>query len=366
MDLAFLSPVLDRPGPWATVWVEATSDTPDAARQRELTARGVRERLASQGADQATRGSVYDAMVSPPPPGTSRTRGGRYLLGTGGEVVCDVALAGPPVRSGEAWSALPRLAPLLDGLADETPCLVAYIDRTGADLEVQDGGTRRLGSRQGEESPARGTGRDAWSERHHQLKVANTWERTAEDIARFIEDTWPDSGAEILMLAGDARERHSVRDRLPAELAERTAETEHGGRAQGTHTALLRRDVAAVRAAFERDRTEQELARYHSGAADTATDLPSLVEAAREHRIETLFVHPRSGGTAREVWVGAEADQLAAHRNELRYLGETTPHAARADDALLRSCAGTGARVVVVPDAAQAPAGGLGALLRWA
>ncbi len=365
MDLAFLSPALDRPGPWATVWTDVSYDTPDAAQQRELTARGIRERLATQGADGGTREALYEALARPPSPGMPGSRGGRYLLGEGHEVVCDVALAGPPARSGEAWSALPRLSPLLSGLADETACMVAYVDRVGADLELRDGGTRPLGDVRGTDRPAHRTGRDVWSEKHHQVKVENTWEHNAEEVARFIADAWKDSGAEILLLAGDARERHSVRERLPADIAERAAETEHGGRAKGSGSMLLQRDVAAARAGFERERTDQELARFHSGATETATDIPSLVEAAREHRIDTLFVHLRSAGTAREVWVGAQPDQLAAHRSELQYLGETKPQSARADDALLRSCATTGVRVVAVPDTDRAPAGGLGALLRW-
>ena len=262
---------------------------------------------------------------------------------------------------------MPRLSVLLDGLADETRCMVAHVDRTGADLEVRDGGRRALGSVQGEDFPVHRTGRDVWSEGHHRTRVENTWERNAEQIARFVADAWRGSDAEVLLLAGDARERHAVRGRLPAEIAGRTAETEHGGRAQGAlaHPAALQRDVAAARAAYERDRTDEELARYHSGAAPTATDLPSLVAVAREHRIEELFVHPASAGTAREVWVGDGPDELAAHRAELRQLGVAEPRSARADDALLRSCATTGARVVAVPDSDRAPAGGLGALLRW-
>lgn len=367
MDLAFLSPTVGRPGPWATVWTDASYTSADAARQRELTARGIRERLATQGADHSTRDALYDTLSSPAPtPGPAGARIGRYLLASGGEVVCDLALAGPPARSGETWSALPRLTPLLSGLASDTPCMVAYVDRTGADLELRDSGSHPVGTVRGEARPAHRTGRDVWSEKHHQLKVEDSWERNAEEIAGFIGEAWKDSGAEILLLAGDARERHSVRDRLPGDIAEHTAETEHGGRAPGAHSALLERDVAAARAGFERDRTDRELARYHSGATDTATDIPSLVEAAREHRIDTLFVHPRSAGTSREVWVGTEPDQLATHRSDVRYLGEATPRSARADDALLRSCATTGARVVAVPDTEQAPAGGLGALLRWA
>jgi hypothetical protein len=80
--------------------------------------------------------------------------------------------------------------------------------------------------------------------------------------------------------------------------------------------------------------------------------------------------------------VGPETDQLAVRRSEVHYLGESEPWSARADDALLRSAAMTGAEVLCVRPAEEGaptpagradegsggaglPVGGLGALLRW-
>jgi Bacterial archaeo-eukaryotic release factor family 2 len=367
MDLGFLSPVIDRPGPWATVWTEASYTAPDAAQQRELTARGIRERVGNRGADSATCDAIHDALAGPPPSGTPGARAGRFLLASGGEVYCDLMLAGPPRRSGEEWSALPHLTPLLGGLADDRPCLVAYIDRTGADLQLRGstGPARGQGTVRGDEWPIHRTGRNNWSERHHRLRAENAWERNAESIAHAVQEAWDDSHAELLLLAGDARERHSVHDRLPAAIAERTYETDHGGRAEGASTRQIAGDVAHARAAWERRETEREEERYKSSGTPVTEGVPSLVEAAREHRIDTLFVHPRGSDLGREVWVGPHPDQLAVRSSEVQYLGETVSHPARADDALLRSSVATGANVVVVRDAGDSPVGGLGALLRW-
>jgi hypothetical protein len=94
--------------------------------------------------------------------------------------------------------------------------------------------------------------------------------------------------------------------------------------------------------------------------------VPALVEAAREQRIAVLLVRPGGADLGREVWVGDEPDQLALRRTESAFLGEPRPAAARADDALLRAAAATSAEVVPLPGpAGEAPAGGLGALLRW-
>ncbi len=342
MELGFLTPVLDTPGPWATVWCD-TSYAAGTARQRELAARGAGERIGALGADEATREAVHRALARAPDPGGLGARTGRFLLAAHGKVACDLALAGSPSRAVEAWSALPRLAPLVDGLAGGTPCLVACLDRTGADLELRDGGTARAVAH------AEGSG-----------------ERTGLRVARVIARVWPDSGARLLLLAGAARERRAVRDRLPAAIAERCAESEHGGRGAGTATALLDRDVAAARAGFEREWTAADLARYRAAATPVVEDVQSLVTAAREHRIDTLFIHPRGQEAGHQVWAGPRPDQLAARIWELQFLGGTRPEPVRADDALLRSAVTSGAAVVVVPDPAEAPVGGLGALLRSA
>jgi hypothetical protein len=129
--------------------------------------------------------------------------------------------------------------------------------------------------------------------------------------------------------------------------------------------------VAKARAAYTAERVERTVDRYRAarGGGDggelAAEGVPALVDAAREHRIDTLLVHPEGADLGREVWVGPGPDQLAVRREELRYLGEGDPLAARADDALLRSAAATGARLVTVRGADEAPVGGLGAVLRW-
>jgi hypothetical protein len=372
MELGFLGPVVGRPGPWASVVTEQAYRSQDAAEQRVLSARGVGERLAALGADRATCDAVHAALAAPPAPGERGTRGGRALFATGGEVVLDTPLAGPPRGAGEWWSTLPRLAPLLDGVGEEPPCLVVYVSRTGADLELHgDQGAQRLGTVEGREHPVHRTGRDDWSESHFQTKVENTWEANAGEIADAVRQAWDDSGAELLLLVGDARERHSVRDRLPEPIRSATAETERGGRAPGAHSRLLDVDLAQMRAVHEEERTVRTLDRYRAGRTErdgqlaAAEGVPALVEAAREHRIDTLLVHPGGSDLGRQVWIGPDPDQVAVRSSDLRYLGAGRPEAARADDALLRSAAATGARVITVRRAEEAPAGGLGALLRW-
>ncbi|MCS0638550.1 Vms1/Ankzf1 family peptidyl-tRNA hydrolase [Streptomyces sp. LP05-1] len=372
MQLAFLTSLFDRPGPWASVYLDTSQVDEAAGERRELQAREVCRALVDQGADRATGQAVYEALTSDPrPPGEQ----GRAVFAAHGEVVLDPPLAHRPLAPADVtWSALPRLGPLLDLSAQEPVALVAYVDRTGADLELRTPlGGRPAGQVKGRDWPVHRTASADWSERHFQAGVENTWEHNAAEIAGALAESEAETGADLIVLAGDTRERRSVHGRLPVDLQPLVVESEHGGRAAGASTRLLDEDVEAARQEHLRRTAETELDRFRSarsprdGRPFAAEGIPALVEAAREHRIEELLIRTEGPDAHREVWVGAEPDQLAVRRSEAHYLGEREPVAARADDALLRSAVMAGAEVLRVrPETDDdVPVGGLGALLRW-
>ncbi|MBT2397134.1 Vms1/Ankzf1 family peptidyl-tRNA hydrolase [Streptomyces sp. ISL-100] len=377
MDLSFLTPLYERAGPWASVYADTSTVDESTPERRELHARQACRDLLEQGADEATGYAVYDALASYT---HSAAPAGRAVFAHGGEVVLDPPLAIRPPVPVTSWSVLPRVGPLL-GLAGEEPvCLVAYVDRKGADFELRTTlGSRPAGQIHGEEWPLHRTASDDWSERHFQLKVENTWEQNARDTAEALSACQEETRAGLVVLAGDERERRAVHDALPQRLQPLTIETGHGGRSAGADTRLLDEDVERARQEHARRHAAAELERFRAardpsvdgGIVVAAEGVPALVDAAREHRISELLVDPDGPDAAREVWVGDEPDQLAVRRTDARYLSEREPHTARADDALLRSAAMTGAEAVMVPPAGDdapdiaGPAGGLGALLRW-
>lgn len=374
MDLGFLSPLFDRAGPWGSVYVDTSLATEDAATRQELEARATRDRLAQLGADEATGRAVHDELNALPrtaqPPG-------RAVFATDGEVVLAPALTVAPSRTQVSWSALPHIAPLVE-LSDGRPsCLVAYIDRTGADFELRGPlGTQSAGGVQGADWPVHRTASDDWSERHFQQTVENTWGRTATAIAEGLAACQAETRAEVVVLAGDPRERRAVHERLPSPLRETAQETAHGGRAPGAASQPLEEDIQRARAAKAQRHLTELMDRFQAGRMPddmgqrtAAEGVPALLDAAREHRIAALLIRPDGPETGRAVWVGHNPDQLAEDRSEVQYLGDPWPVTARADDALMRSAAVTAAEVVPVRPAPGVPeglpAGGLGALLRW-
>ncbi|MFE1785426.1 Vms1/Ankzf1 family peptidyl-tRNA hydrolase [Streptomyces sp. NPDC059506] len=367
MELGFLSPLFQQPGPWASVYLPPATATEDAAKQHELTVRSVCDDLAARGADRDTCEALRQRLA-----GARADRApGVAAFAAGGRVVLDLPLPTAPGRPSAHWAALPHTSPLLELMDDTPPCLIALVDRTGADFRLDAGtGSRPAGSVEGEDWPVHRTASASWSERHFQNSVENTWEQNAAGIARALHEAFTDSGAGAVVLAGDPRERREVYDKLPEEVRAVTVETEHGGRAPGSGTPRLDEEVERTRHRLRGRRTEEILDRYRTGLglhgeqAAAVSGVPALVEAAQSHRIAALLISPHGSDLEREVWVGPDPDQLSTRRSDLQYLGETSPSPAPAGDALLRSAAVTGAEVLTVPEVREAPEGGLGALLR--
>ncbi len=377
MQLSFLQPLFDRPGPWATVYFGPLQSDESGAKRRELSVREACRTLEEEGADAATTEAVRDALLRI---GPAEDPAGRVVFATGGEVVLSHRLSRPPQRQISCWAPLPRLTPLLELAGQDPVCLVAYIDRTGADFELRGGaaGPRSAGQVEGEQHPVHRTASSDWSERHFQLKVENTWEHNAGEIAEALNAAYEESSADLVVLAGDPRERPAVHEKLSEAVRGVTTETEHGGRAAGSASPALEEAIEQARRRHTRHRVEEVLDRFRAGRVGTdrpteaVEGVPALVEAAREHRIDTLLVRPGGPELDRDTWVGARPDQIAARRSDARTLGESDPTVVRADDALLRAAAVTAADVLVVPpadddgaDATDIPTGGLGALLRW-
>ncbi len=382
MQLSFLQPLFDRPGPSATVYFDTAQNDESGAKRRELSVREACRELEEQGADAATVEATREALSRVNP---ADDPSGRVVFAAGGEVVLSHRLSRPPQRQITGWGPLPRLTPLLELTGQDPDCLVAYIDRTGADFELRGAaGPEDAGQVEGQQWPIHRTATADWSERHFQLKVENTWEQNAVEIAEALGSAYEDSGADMVLLVGDPRERPAVHQALPEAVRRVTVETEHGGRAAGSSSAVLEKAIAQAREEFTRRRTEAALDRFRAGrvGADRPTDavegVPALVEAAREHRIDTLLIRLDGADLARETWVGAGPDQVAVGRSDARALGESDPVSVRADDALLRAAAVTAADVLVLPSPngdgsdgpdgsidVNVPSGGLGALLRW-
>ncbi|MFI6849466.1 hypothetical protein OG286_01240 [Kitasatospora sp. NBC_00039] len=294
MELAFLGQLLDRSGPWASVYLDTSRATEDAAKRQELFRRAIQDQLRGQGADGPTRAAVEEKLAAEPVSGAPP---GRALFATAGEVVLDLPLGHAPAAPETTWSGLPHLAPLLTLRGDDAACLVARIDRTGADLELRDGGAAvPLGTAEGRQWQGRGhrsipADRYEWHYRH---RVQNTWEQTAQIIADELARCWPESGARLLVLAGDARDRHAVYRRLPDDLRSAAIEVEAGRRATGAIPEPLDDRITEAREARGHQHLDQVLDLFRTGRGGPGEHGPGGAETGPGPAVEAPGHRPAS------------------------------------------------------------------------
>ena len=361
-----LSDIYRRPGPFATVYLDATRSTESGAHEVELRWRSLRETLAGQGAPSAELDAIEAALGADEAPG----RHGRALIAAGGEVLLDDVLGDPPAREEARFAPLPHVMPYLAQTAGRVPYLLVLADRTGADLGVPSWAGGGVETVEGDQQfPVHKTGRNDWSELHFQHRVENAWENNAREVAEEVSRRTARSGIRMIVLAGDPRATSLLRTALEEHAGPDTeiVHVEHGARADGASEEALAAAVRdAVLAHVWRQRREvlahlqQNLGRAEYAVAGVA----GVVDALRRAAVDTLVISDDPSSTL-HAYIGPEAVQLALEAEEVRALGVDEPARDRLDAALVRAVVGTGGSVLITPNAHEYVADGVAALLRY-
>lgn len=362
MDLSFLRPLYDRPGPWASVYLDASHDAEDAAAVVDLRWRALRERMAEQGAPPETLDAVERELQRRP---AAAGRYGLAIFAAGGEAVLTEYLSAPPRRELAAYAPLPHVMPLVAQRGEEVAWLRVLTDRTGADLSGVDAGgvPRRATVRGGETHPIRKVKPGGWAQARFQREAETTWRRNAGDVAKATAAVADQLAPEVLVIAGDVRARQMLLTQLPKRWQERAVQTDAGSRAAGADPEALD-DVTVQAVAEAADRHTRAAIDRYAEQEGAGAGLAAVVEALRREQVAQLLIVDDPSSTA-ELWVGTEPSHLALDDGELREMGVAEPVRARADAALVRALAGTGAELVLVgPDDVDLP-DGVGAVLRY-
>ncbi|HEY8533445.1 MAG TPA: Vms1/Ankzf1 family peptidyl-tRNA hydrolase [Micromonospora sp.] len=363
MDLSFLSPLYVRPGPWASVYLDASHNTADAATELELRWRGLREQLRDKGVDTPTVHALGEAVLRHEPrPGAY----GLALFATAGEVVLSHYLPAPPLRDLATYDPLPHAMPLVVQRGEEIPWIRVLVNRVGGDIDAVSVGAlpRQVRVDGGEWYPLRKVKPGGWSQAHFQRAAEMSWHRNAGDVAKATADLADVVGAEVLVVAGDPQARQQLIAQLPVRWQRRLVQTDAGARAVGTDPEPLNdvtaEAVAEVAAAHTRDALDRYAAQQGIG-----NGLSAAVAALQRNQVDLLLLVDDPSSTAR-LWIGPEPTQISTDPEELVAMGVPDPQQVRADEALLRALVGTGAGLVLVgPDDADLD-DGVGVVLRYA
>ena len=376
------------PGPVASVYLEVSRDRGGAPHEVRLRWQALATQLSEQGADDKTvdaAGVVATEVRSQP------GAAGRAIFAADGRVLHDIDLPKPPRRELARWATLPHLLPLLAQVPEYVPHVVVQIGRTAATITGFDRtGREVLGvAEEGQSHPAHkvaGGGAAHYSIQHRTEEV---WSRNARAFAADVDRAVSRLHAELVVLTGDVRACSLVRDALGEHsraIAEQVAGPPPDDRTSDHPVDDEVRRLAAQRATMRtRDVVEQFKQERGRASGLGVTGLGPVIRALQLNQVSTLLLVDDPSSELR-LWIGPEPTQLALTEDALRGIGAPALGEDRADAALLRALAGTGADLVLVPHpatgenpdhagsaaGAAAPPGGqsdltdgIGALLRF-
>jgi hypothetical protein len=371
MDLRYLRPIYAQPGPWASVYIDASRSDESASREVELRWRALAQRLEAEGADQPTIEVTGDTLLNYP------TQEGRYGLAAfarAGRVALVEPMNAPPPADEARYSELPHAMPLVAFRGEDVPYVRVVVDRAGADLEglaVATAPRRREIDREvrGRERfplhKAHTGGEDRMGDNY---RVDEVWKRNAGDVAGATAELAEAVGAEVVVVGGDVRTVPMFVDKLPKRWQERVVRTDAGSRAAGADEDALD-DVTIQAIADVADRhTRAAVDRFQTqrGENVAATGLPAVVAALQRRQVETVLLVNDLSSTD-TLFIGmADPSLVAVDAETLRAEGVEDPLRVRADQALLRAIVGTDAELVLVGPDEVPLEHGIGAVMRWA
>jgi hypothetical protein len=359
---ADLVAIVERPGPFATVW-SGRSGFGAWGRERDHARAGeARSSLAEQGAPDDVLVAI-DRAMSGVDPGAH----GVVIIADHSGVLLTEELPEAPRSERAGWAPLPYLSAVLEHRQAAIPTIVVLADRNGADVVVnRPGQGERTEEITGDEYPVTKAAPGGWSQRRYQQRAQDSWERNADDVAgevaRLARTVHPD----LVVLGGDERAVTLVRGSLPEELREITRTITSGraiDRSEQHRDRDIRRLVDTVVASETVD-VLQQFAAEDGRHQRAANGVDATFSALQQSQVDLLLVHDDVDDD-RTAWFGPGPGQVAADRGAIESMTTATPSSARLVDVAIEAALRTGAGIRVVPDAA-ALRSGVGALLRWA
>ena len=154
---------------------------------------------------------------------------------------------------------------------------------------------------------------------------------------------------------------------IPFDRTRGVVEVEAGSRGTGAsgesldeavHAALLRYSWRHRREVLEHLQQNLGRERYAVAGPD------AVLDALRRAQADTVVLSDDPSSTL-PAWIGPESLQVGQSRDDLAAMGVREPQPARFDAAVLRAIVGSGADLLVTPNAHDYVDGGIAALLRY-
>ena len=360
---ADLRSLLERPGPFISLYLNTEGATGEGAEEIQLRWRGLRDRAIEHGADEGVL-KLLDDLV----PGVQRRANGLAAFIEGNSLAFRRLLSAP-VEDGIFVGTLPHLVPLLDWQQDHPRYAVVLCDREGGEIHIVSGqqieDTETI---EGDQAPIQKVKPGGWSQRRFQQRAENSWEANAKHVADELGKIVSAEDIDFVVISGDVRAIQFLKENVDQVVASLLVELE-GTPEVGIES--IEEELGKVVDTQVAAATERLLQKFQEerGQADLAVEgVTQTLDALRRAQVDVLLIAPGrlSGG----AWFSSEdLTQASPSRNGLTDIGIENVAEGDVADVLVRSAFGTGARVAIVPQELpdeQAPKEGVGGLLRYA
>jgi hypothetical protein len=341
-----------------------TAPTESTRKEVGLRWRAARSELAEAGADDLTLDAVADEVTGRPPPAP-----GLAVFARDGAVRLARSLSWRPRDEISHYTPLPHTMPLLEQQERAAAHVRVSARRPGARLlTCPENGDDMETTVEGEQWPVHKVSQGGLSERRLQRSVEQTWTENAKRIADATADAAHDIRAEFILVGGDEWERTAVIDALPeavresAVIVDREVEPDSAPFDEAAEAETARRRAAQAHARF--DDLRARIRRPDPGERRAVEGLDGTFAALRAGLADSVVITRHTPSLVQSAWAGPNLADAAVSADQLRGLGVEHPFREQADAILARAVCGTEAELLFLPDDADPPAGGIGALLR--
>lgn len=373
MKIDWLKPLLTAPGPFVTVYIDATR-TSEGDREVENRWKSVRRSLEKDGADDAVLDTISEEIVRPTRVGGSH---GRVVIADETGILVDRVTKTPPAVQKGTYGPFPALLQAAGAADESVDYLRIVVDRLGADLTWSEAGGHmpyaEHESVEGGHDVVNKVSSGGLSHKRIEARAEDSWERNAEAVASEVDRQVTEHRPEVLLLSGDVRAVSLLKGALPKKTAELVVDVAGGSRGPGVNEESFEANIHEALEAFRVQRRTTVLDEFrleHGRSTGGVTGLADVIAVLARGQVKELLLSDRYGPDTeldgRSVWVGAEPLQLAGSEAELTSLGSVTDeHELPATIALVRAALGQDAGLTFVPDDELSLVDGVGALLRW-
>ncbi|MEC5181506.1 baeRF2 domain-containing protein [Arthrobacter sp. CG_A4] len=356
-----------REGPWCAAYVDAGTGTVDTLEAADVRPGNIRKALAGKGASAEDLAAIEEAIQ----PATGEPSPvARFVLVRQGTVELNELLPGPLVVPERiSVDPVPDLLPLVKHRPGEYPYIVAEVGRDSAEIRLHYAGRPgpdRVQDVEGSSENLSKVAGGGWSQGKYQHRTEEIWRRNADQVAEEIDRIIRNSGARLLVLAGDVRARGLVQDQLSEASRELLSIVESHTHTAGADQEAFNEQVnerVALQWAAEQQEVIERLAEQEGQAnPESATGIGAVVRALQQAQVDVLIMNDEALGGHHLLALGAEPWIANA---EEEALGADVLGRIPAPAALLRAAALTDAGILLLPEGVLPGKADIAALLRW-